>query len=163
MEWITKYQYSILLFLLSFFIVLLGVIPTGSKLLQRYLLSPDNYGEVRGVISTISPHPNAGNFVSYPVYVTFSVPSPETGELTEYTALLDHYASYMEEGMELLLIYNKENPQAITQEWTQLRDFLLFSSFAVLGYLVGMMMTKPASPEIYVRPQKTLRERLEKY
>lgn len=162
MEFLKKFQYSIFLFLLAFGIFTLGLVPTGAKLLHRCFVAPEEYDQALAVITEISSQSSGTNFISYPVYVTFSVENAQ-GQWEEQQAQLDRYDQNMEVGMELWVIYQKENPQLITEKGNQLRAFLLYTSFVMLGVFVGLMMTKPASPEIYVRPRRSLRERLERY
>ncbi len=161
MELIKKFQYSLLLFVLAIMIFSVGVVPTVGKLWHRYVVAPEDYVGVTGVITSISEENIAVNFISREVTVAFPVISEDTVEMME--AVLDSYANYMEEGMELYIIYYQPDPEIITQAWNQIRDFFLYGAFTVLGVLVGMLMTKPASPEIIVRPRRSLRERLEKY
>lgn len=163
MELVKKFQYSLILFVIAITIFFVGLLPTTAKLLHRYVLAPEEYVAVTAVIQEISEENIGVNHVNHPVTVVFSVENPNTGLLEEQEALLDSYSDAMREGMEISIVYHTKNPQDITQSWTQIRDFFLYGAFTVLGVMVGMLMTKPASPEIYMRPRRSLRERLEKY
>lgn len=159
MEFVKKFQYSIVLFLICITIFTSGFLPNATKLLHRTLIAPEEYIQTFGVITEMVAFTTSYGQPSYEVYVTYQ---PEEGR-TEVTAKLEDYVEGMEEGMEIQMIYHQLNPEYIMQDWGQWSKVLLHGSFTVVSLLVGIMMMRPASVPFEHRTPKTLRQRLEQY
>lgn len=159
MEFIKKFQYSLILFVVSIFILSTGFLPSTERLLHRYVVDPEGYVPVRGVIISMEKLQNLQKKPDYDVTVSFLL---EDGE-TETTAVLLDYVEGMKEEMEISFFYARENPEYAFQIWSLWSDFLLHGSFTILSFATGVLMTQPPSPPYEHRKPKTLRERLEKY
>lgn len=159
MEFLKRFQYSLILFVICITIFLSGVLPNGTKLFHRFFVEPEEYVEARGVITAMEEFDSLQARKTYHVYVTFFL---EDGE-TEVTAELEQYVEGMREDMEINFLYYRKNPDYVFQKWQQGREFLLHSGSTLLSLFTALMMTQPASLPYEHRKPKTLRQRLEKY
>lgn len=159
MELLQKFQYTLVLFMISAMIFATGVLPYGGRLVHRYVVAPELYEEVSGEVVEITKKTTMTTQTLYEVTVAFST------EEGDFVGILESPVEGREVGMEIMVIYSHENPQVLLQNWYEWRQFLVFFGFSVMGFFTGLLMMNPASPEQRQRKRKgrSLRERLEEY
>lgn len=157
MELLKKFQYSLLLFVITAGILVTGFLPNATKLFHRASF-PEEYVETRGVIVEMERYQTLKATPSYHVHVCYTI--EETGE--EVTAVLEEYVKGMKVDMEIVFLYHTENPQYIFQPWSQISKFLLHGSFTFLAFTTAIIMMNPAITPYHHRTPSTLRERLDR-
>lgn len=163
MELIKKFQYSLVLFVISFVIFISGFLPVSAKLFHRYLLAPDDYISTEATVIQVEPWTNAAGRDQYDVILRYEAEDPATNQVKFYEDTLDSHNNSYDLGISLWVIYTKDDPNLVTQSWSQWQTFLITGAFTVMGTLTGLMMMHDPSPVYRHRVPRTLRERLEKY
>lgn len=162
MEFVKKYQYTLVLFLISGVIFVSGVLPYGGSLFHLYA-APSQYERVTGLVLSTQEKTTTTNQLMYEVSVVFSLFHEELGEWEEYISLFDSPLSSLEAGMEISFLCSLENPAIVFQEWYVWRQFFIFLGFSLMGFFTGLMMIQPTTVVSKARKPRTLRERLEQY
>lgn len=157
MAFLKKYQYSILLFLLSASIFCLGVLPNGAKLLHRHLLDPQAYVQTTAEVLAVTPYRTSLSREEYAITVQF-FPGEERQEAT-----IASTATPYEIGKEISVYYHVNSPHIVLESWYEWREFSIVLGFSALGFFTGMIMLTPPSPEYKPRKKRSLRERLKHY
>lgn len=161
MEQLKKFQYTFVLFIISAAIFAIGVVPSGGKLMDLYVVSPDDYENVTGEVLAVEPISTGVERISYHVLVGFFYEEPDTGALVYCESVLESPVTGREVGNEIVVTVSKENPQYILQVWYEWKQFYIFLGFSMMGMFTGVMMMNPVTVESRARKPRTLRQRLE--
>ncbi len=161
MDVVKKYQYSLVLFVISGAIFLSGVVPYGGSLFHLYAIAPDDYVLVTAVVLAVEETSQTQEM--YRISVGFSLENQESGAWEEHISAFDSPISTLEEGMGLSVFCYVPEPDYVFQEWYLWRQCFIFLGFSVMGFFTGMMMMNPVTVVSKARKPRTLRERLEQY
>lgn len=162
MEMVKKYQYTLVLFVISGAIFLSGVVPYGASLFHLYAF-PEDYVTVRGEVVSIQAKKSATNQEMYEISLAFSLETGESDPWEEQIGVFDSPLSTVEEGMELEVLCYLPDSGYIFQSWYIWQQFFIFLGFSVMGFFTGLMMMNPVTVVSKARKPRTLRERLEHY
>lgn len=154
MEFLKKYQYTLILGIMSLCILCTGLIPYGAKVLHRCVVAPQQYQQLWGEVVEMKEYRNARGQVSYDVYLRLQL------QEQEHIARLDTYVSGMELGTEILVYCHEDFPETVTQGWYEWQQCILSGGFAFFGFSAAKLMTQPSSPPYQHRKPRSLRERL---
>lgn len=162
MDMVKKYQYTLVLFVISGAIFLSGVLPYGATLFHLYGV-PGEYERVTGTVLAVEEKKTTINQEMYAISLVFSIENQETGLLEEHIATFDSPLDSVEVGMALGVLCHLPDPGYIFQEWYIWQQFCIFCGFSLMGFFTGLITMNPVTVVSKARKPRTLRERLEQY
>lgn len=155
MEFVKKFQYSLILFVITGMIVAFGLLPYGGKIAHRYGIGAEDYVAVVAEVVEVTENHSSLYQVSYDMRVVYDF----QGEEWESSF---NSPSKRAVGTEISLICYGKDPSYVLESWYEWRQFYLYLGLSMMGVMTGLMMMNPQTVVSRARKRPTLRQRLDR-